>query len=197
MKVIGITGGIGAGKTYVSQLMQEHYGLSTYNCDNEAKRLTNESAQIKKQLISLLGAEVFTIDGLLNKPLLAQYLFKNKQNAENVNAIIHPVVKQDFLRWKEENAKSTTLLLESAILLESGFDCLCDEIIVVTAPTDVRIERACLRDGSSPEAIRQRIDAQLSDKDRLDMARKTTLTHIIKNDGSPLLPQIEEILTKI
>lgn len=181
----------------MSQLMQEHYGLPIYNCDNEAKRLTNESAQIKKQLISLLGTEVFTLDGQLNKPLLAQYLFSNKQNAENVNAIIHPVVKQDFLRWKDENTKSTTLLLESAILLESGFGCLCDEIIVVMAPMDVRIERACLRDGSSPDAIRQRISAQLSDKDRQEMARKTTPTHIIINDGSPLLPQIEKILTKI
>lgn len=206
MKTIGITGGIGAGKTYVSQLMQEHYGLPTYNCDNEAKRLTNESAEIREQLTALLGPGVYAPDGRQNKQLLAQYLFSGKDNAQRINAIIHPSVRRDFIQWKDEQTTKCTcpaLLLESAILMESHFDDLCDEIIIVTAPLELRIERACKRDNSSAEAIRQRIQSQLSDEERIGMVRNkadgpaTTNVHTIVNDGSPLHPQIEKIITQI
>lgn len=195
MKVVGITGGIGSGKTYVSQLLHERYGTPIYNCDNEAKRLTVESAEIRQRLIALLGTEVYLPNGQINKPLLAQYLFSNKQNAERVNAIIHPVVRQDFLQWKDKQA--STLLLESAILMESHFDDLCDDIIIVSAPLELRIERACKRDNATTEAVTQRIAAQLSDEDRLAMARNTTNVYLVNNDGSPLDQKLEEIINKI
>lgn len=200
MKVIGITGGIGAGKTHVSKLINDLYHTPTYDCDSEAKRLTIESAEIRQKLTALLGEDVYDKNGLLNKQLLAQYLFSNKQNAERINAIIHPVVRHDFLRWKgEQISMSPTLLLESAILMESHFDDLCDELIIVTAPKEVRIQRACQRDKSTAEAVAQRIEAQLSDNDRLEIAYKckgNSHIHIINNDGSPLESQLQNLIEK-
>lgn len=202
MKVVGITGGIGAGKTYVSQQISERYGFPTYNCDTEAKRLTVQSPEIREKLIALLGADVYTTDGQINKPVLANYLFGNKQNADQINGIIHPVVRQDFLRWKEEqqtnssdnNVESVSvILLESAILMESHFDELCDEIILVTAPMEMRIERACKRDNTTAEAITQRIKAQLSDEERARMADKSKRLYTVLNDGTQLDHQLQTI----
>lgn len=196
MRVIGITGGIGAGKTYVSQLIQERYGMPIYDCDTEAKRLTIESADIRQKLIALLGAEVYLTNGQLNKQLLAQYLFANKQNAGRINAIIHPAVRQDFERWREEQQtgnNNSYVLLESAILTESHFDELCDEIIIVTAPMELRIERACQRDKASAEAVTQRIKAQLSDEERLAKISTSKPLHLVRNDGTPLEPQLQNI----
>ena len=101
MKTLGITGGIGSGKSYVSALLREHFGIPVYDCDAEAKRLTASDAEIRQQLIQLVGPEVF--DGTaLNKQCLADFLFSSAENARQVNAIIHPVVLKDFERWKEQ-----------------------------------------------------------------------------------------------
>lgn len=202
MKVIGITGGIGAGKTYVSHQISERYGFPTYNCDTEAKRLTIQSPEIREKLIALLGADVYTTDGLINKPVLANYLFGNKQNAERINGIIHPVVRQDFLQWKEEKKTNSSgnngenvsaIMMESAILMESHFDELCDEIILVTAPLEMRIERACKRDNATTEAIAKRIKAQLSDEERAQMADKSKTLYTVLNDGTQLDHQLQTI----
>ena len=97
MKTIGITGGIGSGKSYVSALLRKHFGIPVYDCDAEAKRLTATNAEIRQQLIQLVGSEVF--DGTaLNKQCLADFLFASAENARLVNAIIHPVVLKDFER---------------------------------------------------------------------------------------------------
>ena len=98
MKTIGITGGIGSGKSFVSALLQEHFGIPVYDCDAEAKRLTATDKGIRRQLVSLVGPQVF--DGpILNRQCLADYLFASPENALRVNAIIHPVVLEDFKRW--------------------------------------------------------------------------------------------------
>lgn len=140
MICIAITGGIGSGKSYVSALL-EKAGIPVYNADNESKRLTTENAEIRCGLVNLLGEEVYA-EGVLNKHMLASYLFANAENAARVNAIIHPCVKKDFKQWMEMHAESELVALESAILYESGFDDVVDTVVVVYAPKETEAE-AC------------------------------------------------------
>lgn len=152
MKTIGITGGIGSGKSYVSDILRREFGIPVYDCDKEAKRLTATDPDIRRRLIRLVGPEVFNGQEL-NKKLLADYLFANPENARKVNAIIHPAVQEDFKLWAGRQQKPITAL-ESAILFESGFNGLVDKVILVDAPEDVRLKRAMLRDTATEAQIR-------------------------------------------
>ena len=125
---IGITGGIGSGKSVVSKLLRA-MSIPVYLSDDEAKRLTATDETIRKELTALLGDELYQGD-VLNKSLLAGYLFASPENAARVNAIIHPVVKQDFRRWCKENASSFILAMESAILIEAGFAPEVDAVVM-------------------------------------------------------------------
>lgn len=187
-RIIAITGGIGSGKSYVCHLLSETYGIPVYDCDTEAKRLNEASPVIREALIHLLGPEVYDNEGHLEKPVLARYLFQSEEHQQEVNAIIHPVVRQDFLAWAERQT-SPIVALESAILLESGFSDLADEIITVTAPRSLRIQRAMQRDGSTAQQVEQRIRLQLTDEERTAQSQ-----HVIINDGRELKTQIEKIL---
>ena len=191
MKTIGITGGIGSGKSYVSALLQREFGIPVYDCDKEAKRLTASNEEIRQKLIALVGPEVF--DGnKLNKQLLADYLFADVENASRVNAIIHPVVLQDFKRWAEEQHEKPIVALESAILFESGFNEMVDKVLFVDAPEEVRLRRAMLRDTASEAQIRARMKMQRPELHRLQA------DFIINNnqtDDSQLLNQLEKLLT--
>ena len=111
-KTLGITGGIGGGKSYVSTLLQQQFGIPVYDCDAEAKRLTATNEEIRQKLIALVGPEVFE-NGELNKPLLAEYLFADVENASQVNAIIHPVVLEDFVKWSSAKGNQELVGLES------------------------------------------------------------------------------------
>ena len=111
---IAVTGGIGSGKSYISHLL-ENMHIPVYNADNEAKRLTVSDAGIRGELIALLGEEVYK-DGLLNKPLLASYLFSNPAHVLQINSIIHPRVRKDFTVWVERQEKCEIVGMESAIL---------------------------------------------------------------------------------
>lgn len=197
--ILGLTGGIGAGKSYIAALLKEHYGIATYDCDREAKRLNEESEEIRKALTKLVGDTVYDAGGRLQRPILAGYLFASQEHAQQVNAIIHPVVRQDFERWKEYQGKDAgaerkIVVLESAILFESGFNQLCDKTIAVCAPMELRIERACRRDGCSAEAVRQRIQRQTSDEERTRRA-----DFVITNDenNKELLNNIENIIKNL
>ena len=191
IKTIGITGGIGSGKSYVSAILQEKFGIPVYDCDMEAKRLTASNEEIRQRLIALVGPEVF--DGnKLNKQLLADYLFADVEHASQVNAIIHPVVLQDFKRWTEEQREKPIVALESAILFESGFNEMVDKVLFVDAPEEVRLRRAMLRDTASEAQIRARMKMQRPELHRLQA------DFIINNnqtDDSQLLNQLEKLLT--
>lgn len=191
IKTIGITGGIGSGKSYVSAILQEKFGIPVYDCDKEAKRLTASNEEIRQKLIALVGPEVF--DGnKLNKQLLADYLFADVEHASQVNAIIHPVVLQDFKRWAEEQREKPIVALESAILFESGFNEMVDKVLFVDAPEEVRLRRAMLRDSASEAQIRARMKMQRPELHRLQA------DFIINNnqtDDSQLLNQLEKLLT--
>ena len=174
---IAITGGIGSGKSYVSAMLQAG-GIPIYNTDDEAKRLMLSDEGIRRDLVALLGEEVYQ-DGVLNKPLLASYLFADSANAARINGIVHPRVKEDFLRWVNQHAKKEIVGMECAILFEAGFEDAVDAIVMVYAPEDIRLERAMKRDSATEAQIRARMKAQISDEEKCQKS-----DYIIRNDGS-------------
>ena len=159
---IGITGGIGSGKSVVSRLL-EIMGIPVYISDIEAKRITHTNDVIRRELCALVGQDVF-LNGELNRPLLASYIFGSPEHAKKVNAVIHPQVKEDFRRWVKGKGDIAMVGMESAILLEAGFKQEVDFVVMVYAPLEVRVERAIRRDYSSRELIMKRIEAQMSDE---------------------------------
>ena len=188
---IGITGGIGSGKSVVSKILSL-LNIPIYLSDDEAKRLTATDETIRQELTDLLGNELYQ-GGMLNKQKLANYLFASSENAENVNAIIHPQVKQDFRRWCTRHSDSPFVAMESAILFESGFDSEVDVVVMVYAPQEVRIQRAMMRDAVSRTQIEQRIQNQMDDEAKRAKADYT----IINDDKTPLIPQVFRLLFSV
>ena len=164
---LGITGGIGSGKSFVSRCLKEGFSVQVYDTDREAKRLMLEHEGIRADLIALLGEEVYTAAGL-NKPLLAAYIFSSPENAQKVNAIVHPRLREDFRNWafRQEQAGCQLVGVESAILFESGFDREVDKTLTVSAPLELRITRVMERDRVGREQVLERITAQISDEER-------------------------------
>ena len=189
---IAITGGIGSGKSYVSNLLEER-GIPIYNADNESKRLTVCDVVIRRGLVALVGEQVYFDDGTLNKSLLAAYLFASSEHATQVNAIIHPRVKADFRRWLEEHEDYEIVGLESAILYESGFDDVVDAVVAVYAPESLRLERAMKRDGATEAQIRARMSAQMNEEEKRNKA-----DYVVLNDGSACLQkQLDALIYQI
>ncbi|WP_293944998.1 MULTISPECIES: dephospho-CoA kinase [unclassified Sphingobacterium] len=180
---IGITGGIGSGKTFLAKLF-EALGVPVYNADEEAKRLMNSDTRIKKQLIELFGEATYK-DGKLDRTFLAAIVFSDKEKLELLNGIVHPIVIQEAKDWAERQT-SRYSLKEAALLFESGSYKELDYTILVKAPMDVRIQRVIKRDGVTEQQVRERISKQLSDEEKLQLA-----DFVIVNDGiTPLLPQV-------
>lgn len=188
---IAVTGGIGSGKSYISHLL-ENMHIPVYNADNEAKRLTVSDAGIRGELIALLGEEVYK-DGLLNKPLLASYLFSNPAHVLQINSIIHPRVRKDFTVWVERQEKCEIVGMESAILYEAGFQDTVDAVIMVYAPVELRIQRAMYRDGASEEQVRARIAAQMDDEEK---RRRADFT-VVNDEVQLLIPQLNRIVEQL
>lgn len=157
---VAICGGIGSGKSTVCQMFAER-GVALYDSDSRAKALMNESEELRKALVAEFGEECYK-GGALNRPYLANRVFGSEEQLAKLNSIVHPAVKEDFLRWAEEQ-EGDFCILESAILFESGFDALVDKTVAVLAPLQLRIERAMARDGASREQIEARVKAQMSD----------------------------------
>jgi len=186
---IGLTGGIGSGKSVVSHLLKT-MGIPVYIADDESKRITSTDSLIKQQLINLLGEEVY-INGVLNKNLLAAYIFSDAEHAKIVNEIIHPRVKDDFVKWVAKNSKHPVVAIESAILIEAGFTDEVDIVAMVYAPMDLRLQRLALRDSSSSkEQILKRIQSQMDDE-----KKKVLADFVIVNDEQiPVIPQVIELV---
>lgn len=191
MKKIGITGGIGSGKSVISRILK-NMGYPVYDSDSWAKTLMNNNLQIKNALITRFGQETYSSKGL-NRQYLALQIFNNKEKLTFVNSVVHPIVGQHFLEWAN-SLNSELVFIESAILFSSGLNKLLDETIYVDAPQPVRLQRAMARDNVSAEAITARINNQQHDN-KYALAHST---HIIINDNQTLLiPQIISILQKI
>src|SRR5690606_21819433 len=150
MKIVGLTGGIGSGKTTVAKMFSE-LGVPIYIADIEAKKLTNSSAVIRRKLINLLGEEAY-FHGSLNRELVADKILTDKTLVNEVNARIHPEVAADFKKWARKQ-RSNYVIKEAAILFENGGYKECDIVILVTAPKAVRIERIMARDKATKEDI--------------------------------------------
>ena len=188
---IAITGGIGSGKSYISHILQE-YGIPIYNTDDEAKRLMVSDEGIRRDLVALLGEEVY-VEGTLNKFLLASYLFADAENASRINGIVHPRVKLDFCRWLEQHTDKEIVGMECAILFEAGFDDAVDAVVMVYAPETLRVERAMKRDHATETQIRARIAAQLDDEEKRKRA-----DYVIYTDGSiPLDSQLSILIAQL
>ncbi|MEH6763485.1 MAG: dephospho-CoA kinase [Aequorivita antarctica] len=167
MKIIGLTGGIGSGKTTVAQLFSE-LGVPIYIADIEAKKLTDTSKVIRRKLISLLGEEAYK-GPKLNRKFVADKIFNDKTLLEGVNAVIHPKVAAHFRKWVSKQ-KATYVIKEAAILFENGGYKNCDLVILVTAPKAVRIARVRTRDNASSIEIEQRMKNQWSDEEKQKLA---------------------------
>lgn len=183
---IAITGGIGAGKSYVCQQLGK-FGINVYDCDKAAKRLMRESSEIRNGLINLVGLDVYQ-GSELQKGVLAQYLLQSETNKQRVNAVVHPAVATDFM-------SSGYDWLESAILFDSGFDRRVnfDHVICVTAPETVRVERIIERDDISSEKALEWIHRQMPQQ---QMEEKSD--YVIVNDGIHDIDiQIKNILNRL
>ncbi len=173
---IGITGGIGSGKSYVCHIING-MGFPVYDCDSEAKRLMVANRHIIESLTALIGNEAYLADGNLNKNAVAQYLFRSQENADRINSIVHPVVKDDFLSWASSQ-QADLVFMESAILFESGFNNAVDYTLAVCAPMETRIQRAMQRDNATRKQIEARMKRQMTDEEI-----RTLADYLIENDG--------------
>ncbi len=184
-KVIGLTGGIGSGKTIVCNVFK-HLGIPIYEADIESKRLINSSIKIKKELISLYGNFIYLNNGKINKKKLSKIIFNNRIELEKVNNIIHPVVLNDFREWLVKHKKSKYVIHETAILFESGAFKMTDTTILIYSPEKLRIRRVIKRDNISKNDVFIRIKNQMNDDEKKKLA-----DYIIINDDTEfVLPQI-------
>ena len=174
---IGITGGIGSGKSYVCRLLEQR-GIEVYDCDAAAKRLIRTSRRMRQQLQQLIGS--------LEKADISRFLLASEENQQRVNAIVHPAVFQDF-------EKSGMLWMESAILYESGADKLVDKVVVVTAPEEVRIQRVMNRDSITREKAQQWMARQWSQ----EQVRQRADYEIVNDGKADLDAQIERLLRSL
>ena len=165
---VGITGGIGSGKSTVSRILAE-CGVAVYTSDDRAKELMASSQVLRDKIVDMFGEEAY-LDGKLNKPYLAQRVFSNPEALAKLNSIVHPAVMDDFDRWAEEQ-EGNYVVLESAILFEANLDSRVDCVVSVLAPEELRIERAMQRDGASREDIVRRIANQISDDERTERSK--------------------------
>ena len=189
MKVLGITGGIGSGKSVVSKLLEIN-GIPVYNTDIAAKRMYTVSSFVREQLIDRFGPELYQPYDMLNRSVLASLIFGNPENREFVNALIHPAVEEDFLEWKTGHSDKAMVGIESALLFESCLSYLIDLSINVSAPLEIRIKRTQKRDQLTREAVLNRIQSQMPEEERSARAAYT----LINDDRQALVPQIENWL---
>ena len=165
---IVVTGGIGSGKSYICRIISS-LGFPVYNCDAEAKKLMNTNKHIINSLKLLIGENSYDSKGNLNKPIIAQFLFANEENAHKINSVVHPVVKEDFRSWASAQ-NADLIFMESAILFESGFNDVVDNVITITAPPETRIERTIRRDNTTREQVIARMNQQMQDEERVRLS---------------------------
>ena len=188
---VGLTGGIGSGKTTIANLFALHFSIPIYIADTKAKELVANNKQLQQEIVALLGEEAF-VEGRYNTSFVAQEVFSNKEKLDKLNAIIHPYVQQDFLQWKQSQ-QALYVIKEAAILFESGSYRDCDFIIMVTAPLEERIKRVMLRDKIDRETVEKRIKNQWNDEKKIELS-----TFVIENrEIDKNLDKIEIIHSKI
>jgi dephospho-CoA kinase len=188
---VGITGGIGSGKTIICKIFEE-LGIPVYYADDRGKYLMNSNPDLKNSIINLLGKKAYSNDEL-DRKYIGSIVFNNPEKLEELNKLVHPVVKEDGIKWHNCQKNVPYTLRESAILIESGIVNQMDRVIVVNADIDVRINRVMKRDNVEKSDIMKRIENQITDAERSKYAH-----FVIDNNGDiPLIPQIVGIHKKI
>lgn len=195
---IGITGGIGTGKSYVSGILHRSYGIPVYDTDAEAKRLMTTSSELRRQLMELLGPEAYLPSGQLNRDRMRHFVFGSQEHVQAVNAIVHPAVRKDFIHWadtvvltpdeaalQQRYFNRQVVAMESALLVEAHLTADVDCVLLVTASLPTRLRRTMQRDGLPEADIRQRISHQLSDAERLPFVHQV----ITNDDDTTDLPE--------
>lgn len=191
MKAIGLTGGIGSGKSTIACILK-HLGYPVYIADTEASRLMNCHPDIRQELIKRFGPATYTDNQNLNKPFLAKTIFEDTHALADINRIVHPRVMADFKEWC---SKQTAALgfFESAILFEAGLNEFFPYIICVTAPAEVRLQRVIARDHTTADKVKERIRNQMDDSDK---CRRSDFI-IYNDDEHMVMPQVIEILERL
>jgi dephospho-CoA kinase len=187
MKKVGVTGGIGSGKTVVCEIFRT-LGAKVYNADIRAKQILNTNALVKKQISEAFG-DIIYANGIVERKLLADRVFNNPEQLAILNSIVHPAVACDFENFAESYRSEAYIIKEAAILFESGTYKQMDSIVLVYAPLDVRIKRILERDGISREAVLARMKNQMDDTEKIKLSN-----HIIYNDDElSLIKQVIEL----
>lgn len=189
--VIGITGGIGGGKSTFSERLRA-CGQLVFDTDVEAKKMQDFDDIVKNEIKDLFGRDVYKKD-ILDRKKIAGIVFKDKEMLLKLNEIIHPRVKKSFQQWVEANQHRKYLFMECAILFEGGFDTYVDEILVITAPENVRVERVMKRDNQTEEQVRARMRNQMSEKEKTLLATWVIETEGIKNTEEKVDAFLEKI----
>jgi len=189
--IIGITGGIGSGKSTLSKLLRAE-GYSVYDTDLEARRLQNEHSAMRKKLMDMFGKDIYSDQGL-NRSALGKIVFGKPELLTKLNTIVHPLVMEDFNSWVLNRYPKKMLFIESAILYESGFNKLVDKVILITADESIRIERVVNRDGVTPEHVRARMANQFPDKEKINRADFV----IHSDDNKPLDEKMRKIIVDL
>lgn len=187
MKIIGLTGGIGSGKSTVAKVF-EVLGAKLFIADNEANLITATHPIAIKRISDIFGSEIYK-NGILDRKALASIVFSNPEKLQTLNSIVHPLVKEAFDAFVQKYSTAPYIIMESAILVQCGFYRFADFNVLVTAPEDVRIQRVMERNHISFEEVRHRIDSQISDAENMPYCKFE-----IVNDGKMLVvPQVESI----
>lgn len=191
MLKVGITGGIGSGKTTVCKIF-ELLGIPVFYADQAAKELMQQDKELKLKLIEKFGADTYLPDGSINRTYLANIVFKDEAQLEALNAIVHPAVFSTFDQWLSKQS-TRYVVKEAALLFESGSHRLCDFNVLVQAPEEIRIERVMKRDQITKEQVLGRIAQQMSDEEKSKLA-----DYLLMNDEKELLiPQILNLHEKL
>lgn len=191
MEAIGLTGGIGSGKSLIARILKI-IGYPVYVSDREASRLMDTHPDIRRDMINRFGESVYTNDGHINKPELADMIFKDAQALSDVNKIVHPRVMEDFRQWSNQQT-APLVFFESAILFEAGLEDFFRHTICVTAPLEARIQRVIMRDKTQTEKVKERIRNQMDETEKCKRA-----DFVIYNDEQhPLMEQVEETIKKL
>lgn len=185
MLKIGVTGGIGSGKSTVCKIF-EVCGASVYYADDKAKILMNKDEVLKQRIKEKFGKETYSADGKLNRVFLANKVFNNADQLKVLNSIVHPYVFQDTIRWMQAHQNEKYVLYEAAIMFESGSYKLMDKTILVISPTEDKINRVMTRDKISRNEVIARINKQMPDEEKMKLAN-----FLIYNDREhELIPQV-------
>jgi len=189
--IIGITGGIGSGKSTVCKVFKL-LGVPLFEADVVAGKLINSNSEIRNELVQLFGKDIYSADNKLNRKKLAELIFNNDVLLEKVNNIVHPAVRSEFMNWIKQQ-KQAYVIHEAAILFESGFYKMMDFTILVSAPEEMRIERVVKRNSIPREQVIARMAKQWPDVEK----RKFATLQLVNDNKNLLIPQIIEIDKKL